>query len=59
MYRNYIKRILDIVIAFFAIILLIPVYIVVAFLIKLIDKNKILFMQSRTGLNGKVKNFKF
>ena len=53
MYRNYIKRILDIVIAFFAIVLLIPVYIVVAFLIKLIDKNKILFMQSRTGLNGK------
>ena len=52
MYKKYIKRIFDIVISLFAIILLIPVYILLAFLIKLIDKNKILFMQSRTGLNG-------
>lgn len=53
MYRNQIKRILDIVIALFAIILLIPAYILIALLIKLIDKNTILFTQSRTGLNGK------
>lgn len=53
MYKKYIKRILDIVIALFATILLIPVYVLIALLIKLIDKNKIIFTQSRTGLNGK------
>lgn len=53
MYRKYIKRILDIIISFLCMIFLIPVYLIVAVSVLLIDKNKILFTQSRTGLNGK------
>lgn len=53
MYRNHIKRILDIIISIILIILLIPAYVIVAILIKLIDKNTIMFRQLRTGLNGK------
>lgn len=52
MYKKYIKRILDFIISLIAVILLTPVYLIVALLIKLIDKNKVLFKQSRTGLNG-------
>ena len=60
MYKYYIKRILDIIISLLCIIFLIPVYIVVGALIKIIDKEQILFMQSRTGLNGKeFKIYKF
>lgn len=53
MYKYHIKRILDIIISIILIILLIPVYVIVAILIKLIDKNIIIFRQLRTGLNGK------
>lgn len=53
MYKNYIKRMLDIVISIILIILLIPVYLIVAILIKLIEKNTIIFRQLRTGLGGK------
>ena len=60
MYKYYIKRFLDIVISILCIIFLIPVYIIVGVLIKIIDKEQILFMQSRTGLNGKeFKIYKF
>lgn len=53
MYKYHIKRILDIIISIISIILLIPAYVIVAILIKLIDKNTIMFRQLRTGLNGK------
>lgn len=53
MYKKYVKRVLDIIISLIVVILLIPVYILVGLLIKVIDKNKFLFTQNRTGLNGK------
>lgn len=53
MYKNYVKRILDIMISLIMVILLIPVYLLVGLLIKVIDKNNFLFSQIRTGLNGK------
>lgn len=53
MYKKYVKRVLDIIISLIVVILLIPVYILVGLLIKVIDKNKFLFIQNRTGLNGK------
>ena len=53
MYIRYIKRLLDILISIICIIFLFPVYVTVAILIKIIDKDKILFMQNRTGLYGK------
>jgi lipopolysaccharide/colanic/teichoic acid biosynthesis glycosyltransferase len=60
MYKKYIKRILDIVISLLTIILLIPIYSVIAILIKLIDKNDVFFTQVRTGIKGKkFKIYKF
>ena len=53
MYKYRIKRILDIIISAVLIIILIPVYLVVGILIKVIDKNRIIFSQLRTGLGGK------
>ena len=53
MYKKYTKRILDTIISIIVIILLIPVYLMIGALVKLIDKNPILFKQIRTGLNGK------
>lgn len=47
------KRIMDILLSFFAIILLIPVYITLAFIVKLSSKGPIFFTQERIGLNGK------
>lgn len=60
MYKRYIKRILDIVISFFAIILLSPIYLIVGIAIKVIDKENIFYKQYRTGKNGKCfKMYKF
>ena len=53
LYIRYIKRVLDILISIICIVFLLPVYVIVAILIKIIDKDKILFMQNRTGLYGK------
>ena len=53
MYKKYVKRILDISISIICIIILIPIYLIVAVLIKLIDKNQVFFTQARTGLKGK------
>lgn len=53
MYKEHIKRIIDIVVSLTVVILLIPAYLIVGALIKLIDKDKIIFTQTRTGLNGK------
>ena len=53
MYKKHIKRIIDIVVSLTIVILLIPAYLIVGALIKLIDKDKMIFTQTRTGLNGK------
>lgn len=53
MYKGYIKRILDILISIFLLVLLFPICIVISILIKLDSKGPILFKQERTGYKGK------
>lgn len=55
-----IKRIMDLVISFFAIVLSFPLMLVIALLIKLTSKGPVLFTQVRSGLRGrKFRLFKF
>ena len=56
MYKKYIKRFLDIIISFIAIIVLSPVYLLISILILIFDGRPIFFKQERTGKDGK--NFK-
>lgn len=49
----HIKRLLDIFVAVFAVILLSPVYLLVAIYIMVNSKGKIIFKQERAGINGK------
>lgn len=59
-YQSYIKRLLDIVVSLLTLILLTPLFIVVAISIKLSSKGDIFFKQTRIGLNGKpFKIYKF
>jgi O-antigen biosynthesis protein WbqP len=57
MYRNILKRILDIVVASLALILLSPVVLVVALWIYLEDRGPIFFTQQRIGRGGRTFNF--
>lgn len=50
------KRIFDIVASFFGLILLSPVFIIVAILIRINMSGPIFFIQKRTGINGKLFN---
>ena len=60
LYEAYIKRIQDIICALIAIILLSPVLLVAAILVRTKLGSPILFVQERPGLNGKVfKLYKF
>lgn len=52
-YKKFFKRLLDILISVFALIILIPVYIIVGLLIIIIDKMRPIYKQIRTGKNGK------
>jgi len=53
MWQHFIKRSMDIVLSTFAIIILLPLYIVCAIGVKLSSKGPILYLQERIGLNGK------
>ena len=60
MYRIFIKRIIDIIISLIALLLLWPLFIIIAILIKIDDKGPIFYKQIRTGKNGKnFEMFKF
>ena len=60
MYKKYIKRFIDIVISLIVLIVLSPIYLLIALLIKLIDKGSIFYKQNRTGKNGCIfKIYKF
>ncbi len=48
-----IKRILDIIVALFALIILSPLFIVVIILLKLTGEGEVFYMQRRIGLNNK------
>lgn len=54
MYRRVFKRVIDVLISFFASLMLWPLFIVIAILIKKEDKGPVFYMQRRTGKDGKV-----
>ena len=60
MYRLFFKRLLDFILSLIAIIILSPVYIIVAILVKIKLGSPVLFTQDRPGLNEKIfKMYKF
>lgn len=54
MYAKYIKRILDIIISFVSIIILLPVFLILAILIRVKLGSPIIFKQKRPGKNEKI-----
>lgn len=59
-YRKYIKRFLDIVLSGIAIIILLPIYLIIAFIVRIQMGSPVLFSQERIGLNEKIfKLYKF
>ncbi|TAH67246.1 MAG: sugar transferase [Anaerolineaceae bacterium] len=54
MYRKYVKRPMDIILAFIAIILLSPVFLIVAILVRIKLGSPVIFKQKRPGLNEKI-----
>lgn len=60
MYRKIFKRFLDIIFSLTAIIILLPVYLIIALLVKIKLGSPVLFLQERPGLNEKIfKMYKF
>lgn len=60
MYRKYMKRIIDFILALCGIILLSPVFVLTSIIIKIESKGPIIFKQERLGRGGKVFNiYKF
>lgn len=60
MYRLFIKRLLDIILSLIAIILLSPVYIIVALLVRIKLGSPVIFCQERPGKDEKIfKMYKF
>lgn len=53
-YRRFIKRPMDIVLSLLAIIVLSPVFLIVAFLVKVKLGSPVIFKQERPGLNEKI-----
>lgn len=53
-YKNYLKRVLDIICALLGIIVLSPVLIIVAFLVRTKIGSPVIFQQKRPGMNGKI-----
>lgn len=53
-YRNCLKRIFDFILSLFAIIVLSPVYLILAFLVRIRLGSPILFHQDRPGKDGRI-----
>lgn len=54
MYRKYIKRMLDFIIALFGLTILSPILAILSLIIKLDSKGPVFYNQDRIGLNGEV-----
>lgn len=54
MYKKYLKRMLDFVLSLFSIIILLPVMLIVALLVKINLGSPIIFKQQRPGLHEKI-----
>ncbi|MDE7327324.1 MAG: sugar transferase [Lachnospiraceae bacterium] len=60
MYARYIKRVLDIICAFFGLLILSPIMLIVAVLVRVKLGKPVIFIQERPGRNGKIfKLYKF
>lgn len=60
MYRLFVKRLLDFILSLISIIILSPIYIIIAILVKIKLGSPVLFTQERPGLNEKIfKMYKF
>ena len=60
MYKKIVKRILDFVMAFFAIIILLPLFLLISIAILIDSKGNVFYVQQRVGKNNKdFKLFKF
>lgn len=53
-WQRFIKRLIDIILSFIAIIVFIPLYIFLAIAVKFSSKGPILFFQDRIGIHGRV-----
>lgn len=53
-YRRAIKRVLDIILSFIAIVLLIPIFLITAILVRVNLGSPVIFKQNRVGLNKKI-----
>lgn len=59
-WQQYVKRAMDIVISFFCLLLLSPLYMVIAIMVKMSSKGPVLYSHERIGLHGKPFNiYKF
>ncbi len=54
MYRTYIKRIIDLIMAFFGMLFLLPIFLLIILIVKINLGSPIFFIQKRPGRNGKV-----
>ena len=52
-YDKYVKRVLDVILSFFGLVILLPVMGVIALAIKIEDPGKVFFIQKRVGQNKK------
>lgn len=60
MYRLFVKRLLDFILSLISVIILSPIYIIIAILVKIKLGSPVLFTQERPGLNEKIfKMYKF
>lgn len=60
MYREHVKPILDIFFACFLVILFLPTFIIIAFLLKITTQDSVIYQQQRIGKNGQEFNiYKF
>lgn len=54
MYEKYVKRLLDVILSSIGIILLLPLWLLIALAIKLDDSGPVLFRQKRIGMDSKM-----
>jgi undecaprenyl phosphate N,N'-diacetylbacillosamine 1-phosphate transferase len=54
LYRRYFKRLMDVVLSFITIILLTPIMLVIAILVKIKLGSPVIFKQKRPGLNERI-----
>lgn len=54
MYRNFLKRLFDVILAIILMVILFPVFLICALAVKLDSEGPIIFKQERSGKDGKV-----